>query len=86
MQTHWQVFQDRLLGPTLDNRDPVPLAQLCQKYGIKDEATASNMINTVKKRVRRVLESHVRQTVASDEQAEEELRNIVRLLKKDGKI
>lgn len=85
MKTHWQVFQDRLLGPTLGNLEPLPLQQLCERYGIKDEATASNMINTVKKRVRRVLESHVRQTVASDEQAEEELRNIVQLLKKDGK-
>jgi len=85
MGTHWYVFQDRLLRPTLEGRTPPPLKQICQQYGIDSEATVSNMLNTVKKLVRSVLRSHVRQTVISGEAAEEELKEILKFFEKDGK-
>ena len=70
METHWHVFQDRLLRPTLDGHAPPPLREICQRYGIDNEATASNMLNTVKKLVRSVLKDFVRQTVVSSEAEE----------------
>ena len=86
METHWYVFRDRLLQPTLEGRDRPSLKKMCQKYNIDNEATASNMLNTVKKLVRSVLKYHVRQTVASGEVVEEELKEIFRFLEKEGKI
>jgi len=62
------------------------LKKICQKYNIDDEATASNMLNTVKKLVRSVLKNHVRQTVVSGEVAEDELKEIFKSLEKEGKI
>ena len=85
METHWYVFQDRLLRPTLEGHDPPSLRNICRKYDIDNEATVSNMLNTVKKLVRSVLKSHVRQTVVSGEVAEEELKEIFKFFEKEGK-
>ena len=85
METHWYVFQDRLLQPTLEGHDPPSLRQICRRYGIDNEATVSNMLNTVKKLVRSVLKNHVRQTVISGEAADEELKEIFKFLEREGK-
>jgi DNA-directed RNA polymerase specialized sigma24 family protein len=76
MDTHWCLFQDRLLLPSLDDTDPPSLADLCEQYEIDNEVKASNMLGTVKRRFQTVLKEHVRQTVVSGDVAEEELRDI----------
>jgi len=86
METHWYVFRDRLLEPALAGHNPPALSELCQRYGIAEEATVSNMLNTAKKLVRRVLQEHVRQTVVSSEAQEEELKEISRFWEREGKI
>ena len=83
LETHWYVFRDRLLQPTLEDRQAPSLRQICGRYGIDNEATASNMLKTVKRLFRSVLEKHVRQTVASGAAVEEELREIFRFLEKE---
>jgi RNA polymerase sigma-70 factor (ECF subfamily) len=83
METHWYVFRDRLLEPSLEDREAPSFNQICQRYGIDDEATASNMLKTVKRLFRSVLEKQVRQTVLSGEAAEEELREIFKFLEKE---
>ena len=85
METHWHVFQDRLLKPTLEGHAPPALREVCQRHGIDNEATASNMLNTVKKFVRSVLGKFVRQTVVSTEAEKEELREISKFLGEGGK-
>ncbi|MBN2314436.1 MAG: sigma-70 family RNA polymerase sigma factor [Sedimentisphaerales bacterium] len=85
MEKHWHVFQARLLSPTLEGRDQPSLSEICRQYDIGSEATASNMLNTVKKLIRSVLKSHVRQTVVSGALAEEELKEIFKFLEKEGK-
>jgi RNA polymerase sigma-70 factor (ECF subfamily) len=79
-ETHWYVFRDRLLEPTLDDCQAPPLAELCERYGIANEGQASNMLTTVKRCFQRMLRERVRQTVLSGEAAEEELREIFRFL------
>jgi hypothetical protein len=86
MEAHWCVFRDRLLEPALEGHSPPPLTEMCQRYGIKDEATVSNMLNTTKKCVRRVLKDYVRQTVVSSEAQEEELKEISKFLEREHKI
>jgi len=77
-QVHWQVFRDHLLHPILKGEEPRPLQELCQRYGVASEKAAANMIITVKRRFRRLLQKHLRSTVRSDGEAEEELRDILR--------
>jgi RNA polymerase sigma-70 factor (ECF subfamily) len=86
METHWYVFHDRLLRPTLEGKAPPSLREICRKYDIESESTVSNMLNTVKKLFRSVLRNHVRQTVISGVVAEEELKEIFKFLEKEGKI
>jgi len=76
MEAHWYVFRDRLLKPVLEDRDPASLKEICRAHGIKDEITAANMLKTVKRLFQSTLRKHVRQTVASGEIVEEELREI----------
>jgi len=75
--THWQVFRDHFLHPTLDGREPPPLKEICRRYGLTSEKTASNMVITVKRRFQRLLIKHLRSTVSSDTKAEEELRDFL---------
>lgn len=79
-ETHWCVFRDRILTPTLEDSQAPSLAQLCERYGIPTEVQASNMLTTVKRHFQNVLREHVRQTVLTGEAAEEELREIFRFL------
>jgi hypothetical protein len=80
METHWALFNARVLRPILDGAAPPALACVCQEHGIDDLKKASNMIVTVKRRFRRVLLEHVRGTVLSEDQADEELSDLSQFL------
>ena len=43
---HWDVFCDRVLHPIMDRGNPPALKEIITKYGLQDEAKASNMIVT----------------------------------------
>jgi DNA-directed RNA polymerase specialized sigma24 family protein len=81
MQTHWKVFRDRVVQPTLKNLEPPSLKQICAKHGIEDEVKASNMIITVKRRFQTVLKKSVRNTVVSEEQIGEELKEMLKFFR-----
>lgn len=82
METHWLLFKDYLLQPSLENRDAPSLTVLCRQFGIENETKASNMIGTVKRKFQTVLREHIHQTVVSGNVAEEELREIFKFFKK----
>ena len=79
---HWQVFCDRILQPIIDGTDPPSLKVLCEKYGIKDEAKASNMMITVKRRFQVTLNKQLRDSVVSEAQIDGELEEIKRFFPK----
>jgi len=78
LATHWNVFQARVLQPALQSDEPPSMGEICRKFGIASETTASNMIVTVKRRFRTALRKHLRSTVLSDEEADEELQDMLR--------
>ncbi|MBN1506674.1 MAG: sigma-70 family RNA polymerase sigma factor [Sedimentisphaerales bacterium] len=80
LETHWALFQERVVEPILNDRAARPLAELCQTYGIEDTKTASNMIVTVKRRFRSALLEHIRNTVVSAEQVGEEVAYLLQFL------
>jgi RNA polymerase sigma-70 factor (ECF subfamily) len=79
---HWQIFRDRALRPIMEGGDAPTLESVCEKNGISDTAKASNMIVTVKRHFQTLLRQHLRQSVMSDKEAEEELKEIRRFLPK----
>ncbi|MCH7919206.1 MAG: sigma-70 family RNA polymerase sigma factor [Planctomycetes bacterium] len=82
MNTHWYVFRDRVLDPIMEDREASSLSQICARYDIVDEATASNMLKTVKRLFKSVLHRHVRQTVNSGEAVAAELGDIFKFFEK----
>ncbi len=80
METHWVLFEERVLGPILADRERRSLTELCETYGVEDTKKASNMIVTVKRRFRSTLVEHIRNTVVSDEQVSEELGYLLQFL------
>jgi len=79
---HWHIFHDRVLEPIMEKNEPPSMTEVCRRYGIQSEATASNMMVTVKRRFQTVLKSHLRNLVVSEEQVDEELAEIMRFLPK----
>lgn len=78
LETHWHVFQDHLLQPILEESEPPALKDICERYGIASEALASNMMITVKRRFKSALRAHLRSTVLSEEEADEELQEMLK--------
>ena len=79
MEMHWYAFRDRIVEPILKGFEPSSLKEICNKYGIKDESTASNMVITVKRRFQTTLKKNLRSTVISEDQINEELKEILEL-------
>ncbi len=77
---HWQIFHDRALRPIMDGGVAPSLETICRKHGLSDTVKASNMIVTVKRRFQNLLRRHLRDSVMSDREAEEELKEIKRFL------
>jgi RNA polymerase sigma-70 factor (ECF subfamily) len=84
MDTHWCVFRDRVLEPIMEDREASSLSLICEQYGIDNETTASNMLKTVKRLFKSVLNKHVRQTVTSGEEVDSELREIFKFFEKES--
>lgn len=81
MAVHWALFHDRVLRPTLENKTPPPLAELCDRYGIAEATKASNMIFAVKRRLQGALKRYIRQSVTCDEEINEEILELKQFLK-----
>jgi len=82
METHWNIFHDRVVQSILENVEPLSLGDICEKYGIEDEKKASNMNITVKRRFQAALKQYIRNTVTSDARINEELEEIMRFFPK----
>jgi len=81
---HWEVFRERTVSPLMENTKPPPLSALCEKYHIGDEAKASNMIVTVKRRFQAELARQVRLAVGSDADVEQEIGDLMEILSHSG--
>ena len=85
MESHWHVFRDRLLEPSLEDSEVPSLGELCVRYGIENETKASNMLTTIKRQFQSVLKKHIRQTVISGDATEDELKEIFRFFNKQSR-
>lgn len=79
---HWNVFRERVLRTIMTGSAPQSLKEICDKYKIKDDAKASNMIVTVKRRFQTALMKSLRESVLSDEQVDDELADLKRFFPK----
>lgn len=85
MDTHWYLFRDRILRPSLEGKEAPSFSKLCQIYAIEDETKASNMLGTVKRQFQSIMTKQVHQTVLSGEAAESEMKEMFTFFKKECK-
>lgn len=76
LTAHWKAFQINVLGPALRRTAPMELRTLGERLGVADVAQLSNMLQTMKRRFRRMLREVVAETVDSPEQIEQELADL----------
>lgn len=81
-EAYWLLFHDRILMPVMHGNNAPPLTTLCERYGIDNPSKASNLLVTVKRRLQKVLRERIREMVISDDEVEEELRDIQAFLPK----
>ena len=80
---HWEVFRARVLDPIMSGVKPRPVSLLCKRFGIESKAKVSNMIVTVKRRFQAAMSSRVRQHVDSDEEVQQEIQDVMKILSKN---
>jgi len=79
MTTHWRLFNDRVLRPAMEEVPAPSLKELCEKHGIENPIKASNMVISVNRRFQAALKRRLRQSVASDPEVYEELRELMQM-------
>jgi len=77
LQTHWCLFRDKVLQPTLNNQESEPMKAIGARYGITNESTAFNMLLTVKRRFKSTLRTNLRITVLSEADIDEEWQEML---------
>jgi RNA polymerase sigma-70 factor (ECF subfamily) len=83
--TYWEVFRAKVLAPILDNTEAPPLAEICAKFGVANEARASKMIFDVKCFFRDVMKNRIRQLVSSDDEVDDEIQYLMRVLSRSSR-
>jgi RNA polymerase sigma-70 factor (ECF subfamily) len=82
LQTHWSVFETRVLQPLRYNAEAPSMREICTRYDIENESIASNMLVTVKRRFRAALRKNLRLTVLSEGDVDGELHEMLSLFGK----
>ena len=73
---YWQLFHEHFLMPITTGENQDSLESLCQRHQIDNPTKASNMMVTVKRRLQKILRERLRSMVISDDEVEQELRDI----------
>jgi DNA-directed RNA polymerase specialized sigma24 family protein len=83
-EVHWRLFQEKVVRPIMEGTPGPSFADLCSLFGIRDEHTASNMIITVKRCFRRVLDDLLTRQAGRDSALEDEYHDLLHYLGKGG--
>lgn len=78
-EIHWKVFSARVLDPIIHSKKASSLSDICAKLGIDNESIASNMVITVKRRLRKALERKLAKLSQSGKEIEEEINALLKI-------
>ncbi|MGD9649054.1 MAG: hypothetical protein AB7U73_25310 [Pirellulales bacterium] len=80
----WGVFEARALRPAIEDRAPLPYAELVERYGFLSPVQAANAFNTAKQLFQRILKTVVAEYVNEDDEIVAELGDLKRVLAFSG--
>lgn len=78
MDQQWNAFRAVILAPLTGRVKPPTMEALAEKLGAISPAQVSNMIQTVKRRFRRILQQVVAETVTDPDEVDDELNSLQR--------
>jgi RNA polymerase sigma-70 factor (ECF subfamily) len=82
LQTHWSVFEARVVRPMLEGDEPESYPRLVERLDVKDASQAANMMITVKRRFARALYHEVGQTVSDPGDIRDEINELMQALER----
>lgn len=82
LEMHWAVFDARVARPLLFGESAPTMGELVERFDLPGSAQVSNMLITVKRRFARTLREEVAATVASENEVEDELRELLKDLER----
>lgn len=80
MTRHWAVFEAAVLTPALQGGEAPLLREVSERLGCADVTQASNMIQTIRRRLNRTIRSIIADSLDSTEELESELSWLKELL------
>jgi len=80
----WGVFDCRVVGPTLEGREPIDYGQLIQRFGFRSPAQASNALITAKRMYARTLRAVLGEYARDDEEIDAEIDELREILSRCG--
>jgi RNA polymerase sigma-70 factor (ECF subfamily) len=80
LSTHWEIFRERVVRPTLFGEPPTALEELAKRYNLTAKQVA-NRTETVRRRFRKVLFDEIRPTVGDEAELEDELCFLIESLR-----
>lgn len=75
-QVHWAAFNRSVIEPVLGRTRARPLDEMAAELGLESAAKFSAMVQTVRRKFRRVLRSVVEETLLDPSEAEDELASM----------
>jgi RNA polymerase sigma factor (sigma-70 family) len=80
LKTHWEAFRMVVMDPLLRLTVAAPLSEVATRLGLESPERVSTMVQTVRRKFRRVVMETVRETVAEAGDAENEVQRLQDLL------
>jgi len=80
LDLHWIVFRERIVMPILEDASSPSAREICDKCGIDSEKKVSNMLVTVKRRFQTAIRKHIRNTVANEDDIDDEVQELFQYL------
>jgi len=79
LDIHWRAFEERLLKPTLEDKVPPSLADICKRWRVSSASQLSNMIVTVKRRFQKTLLQCLTNVTDSQQGFHDELEDFIEI-------
>ncbi len=81
----WEILHARILGPLLEEADPVPYERLAEELGLTNTSEAQNRLATAKRIFQRQFKKILKETTATDDDLAAEIKLLTQFLKKSSK-
>lgn len=76
----WGVFECRIVGPILENAEPVDYQQLVRRFALQSPQQAANLLATAKRMYARALRAVVREYAQDEQETEAEIAELREVL------